>query len=61
MFVHTDYQMRAHITSSGGHRWTSLRIDVQAYLISIVFAFIAMFIQDSDRTPEELALTAVGL
>lgn len=56
-----DIQTRAHITSSGGQRWTSLRIDVQAFLISIGFAAIAMFLTDPSRTPEELALTAIGL
>lgn len=38
-----------------------MRIDVQAFLISIGFATIAMFFTDPSRTPEELALTAIGL
>ena len=51
----------AHITSNGGNRWASLRIDVQAYLLATVFAFIAMFMTDPNRTPVQLAMTAVGL
>lgn len=61
LFEHTDYQTSAHITSSGGHRWTCLRIDSQAFLITVSFALIAMFFQSGDRSPEELALTAIGL
>ena len=61
LFAHQDYQTRAHITSSGGQRWTSFRIDIQAYIIGISFAFISLFLQDLDRTPEQLALTAIGL
>lgn len=61
LYANTDYQTSAHITSSGGHRWTCLRIDIQAYLISFTFTLIAMFFQDTDRSPEELAMTAIGL
>ena len=51
----------AHITSNGGNRWASIRIDVQAYLLASAFAFIAMFLCDYDRSPAQLAMTAVGL
>lgn len=61
MHVHTDYQTSAHITSSGGHRWTALRIDMQSFVISASFAMLALFVQDSDISPEQLALTAIGL
>ena len=61
MFGYTDYQTSAHITSSGGHRWTALRIDVQAFIISVSFALVALFFQDPNRTAEELAMTAIGL
>ena len=56
-----DQQTMAHITSNGGNRWASIRIDVQAYILATAFAFIAMFLADPDRTPAELAMTAVGL
>jgi len=61
LYTCTDYQTSAQITSSGCNRWTALRIDSQAFLISVCFAAYAIFIQDSERTPEELALTAIGL
>ena len=51
----------AHITSNGGNRWAALRIDVQAYILATSFAFIAMFLSDDNRSPVELAMTAVGL
>ena len=56
-----DQQTMAHITSNGGNRWASIRIDVQAYILATAFAFIAMFMTDPHRTPAQLAMTAVGL
>lgn len=56
-----DQQTMAHITSNGGNRWASIRIDVQAYILATAFAFIAMFLTDPHRTPAQLAMTAVGL
>ena len=46
-----DQQTMAHITSNGGNRWASIRIDVQAYILATCFAFIAMFLTDPNRTP----------
>ena len=54
-------QTSAHITSNGGHRWTALRIDVQAYIIATAFAFYSMFLEDSAASAGRLAVTAVGL
>jgi len=56
-----DLQTTAHITSNGGNRWASVRIDGQAYILATAFAFVAMFVADPDRKPAELAMTAVGL
>ena len=56
-----DQQTSAHITSNGGNRWSSLRIDVQAWILATSFAFIAMFMTDPHRTTVQLAMTAVGL
>ena len=57
----TDVQTSAHITSNGGHRWTALRIDFQAFLIATAFAYYAMFNEDPVRSAGKLAVTAVGL
>ena len=61
LFEQTDVQTSAFITSSGGHRWTCIRIDLQAYIISVCFAFIAMFFTSKDISAEHLAMTAIGL
>lgn len=61
LYTSMDQQTTAHITSNGGNRWASVRIDSQAYILATAFAFVAMFLADSDRTPAELAMTAVGL
>ena len=61
LYTFTDKQTSAHITSNGGHRWTALRIDIQAFIIATTFAFVAIFLKNRDRTPAELAMTAVGL
>lgn len=52
-------QTSAHITSNAGNRWTSLRIDGQAFLIATTFAFISIFLT-SVSTPSQLAMMAVG-
>ena len=61
LYESTDKQTCAHITSNGGNRWTALRIDFQAYIIATGFAFYAMFLQGSERSAAQLAITAVGL
>jgi hypothetical protein len=43
LFTVMNKQMQAHITSNAGNRWTSIRIDSQAFLIATSFAFVSMF------------------
>jgi len=54
-----DRQTRAHITSNAGNRWTSLRIDSQAFIIATFFAFFSIFMTKA-TSASDLAMTAVG-
>ena len=54
-----DKQTRAHITSNAGNRWTSLRIDSQAFIIATFFAFMSIFMTTASSA-SDLAMTAVG-
>ena len=51
--------MSACITLNGANRWTSIRIDAQAYLMILFFSFASLFLVDSND-PSRLALIAVG-
>jgi hypothetical protein len=54
-----DSQTRAHITSNAANRWTSIRIDSQAFTIATLFAFASIFLMKIE-TPGTLAMVAVG-
>lgn len=43
-----DTQTSAFITSSSGNRWVAFRIDMQAFYIASVFAFVAIFLTKLD-------------
>ena len=48
LFESIDLQTSAFITSSAGNRWVAFRIDLQAFLIASVFAFVAIFLTKLD-------------
>ena len=61
LYSSIDTQTSAHITSNGGNRWTALRIDMQAYIISTSFAAYAIFFTAKNKSVTDLAFLAVGL
>ena len=59
LFESIDLQTSAFITSSAGNRWVAFRIDLQAFLIASVFAFVAIFLTKLD-SQAKIAMIAVG-
>jgi len=60
MFDLSDVATGAFVTSSAVNRWTALRLDFMAYIITSFFAFYSLFIHTNYQTVQQLALLAIG-
>jgi hypothetical protein len=59
MFDLLDTQTESLITSSAVNRWCAFRIDIQAYLITSIYALYALLSNSGKQS--DVAMMAVGL